>query len=385
MKYLKSAILEINNSKKVAGRTYIKWIIHKIHNDTSEYNKNGITWIDKYVQQNIESAKGMPLAVEFLDWEKSEPHGHGETDIKDGEPIFENSIVVGVTENAYIDSVELNGEQIRALIGEGYIYSQRYPEFVKWLKSKMYDGDFPETSVEICKTEGNEFIVYENGWKEKGRVPMVYDYSGDAILGIEPSDDTAVLLELNNKIQSKEEKDMKDQIVELNNKIETKIEKINELNNLVKDKDGEIAELNSKVTEKDTKIEEVTSELNSTKESLSAKEEEVVTLTSEINELREFKKATENKELVAELNSKLGDYTAEEKEIAKAKIEAFPTSPTADGISEIVNEINSHITRTLIANRKKQAEVELNNSTPEDIYGDVVVETNNEITEEDIY
>ena len=383
---MKSAILEINSKKRVAGRLYIKWVIHKIHQDTSEFNKNGISWLEKYVQQNIESASGMPLAVEFLDWEKSEPFGHGETNIKDGEPLFENSTVVGVTENAYIDFVEVNGEQIKALIGEGYIYSQRYPEFVKWLKSKMYDRDFPETSVEICKTEGNDFIIYENGWKEKGRVPMVYDYSGDAILGIEPSDDSAVLLELNNKIISKEEKDMPDQIVELNNKLEEKTDKINELNNLVKDKVGEIAELNSKVTEKETKIEEVTSELNSTKESLSAKEEEVNTLTSEVNELREFKKKAEEKELVAELNSKLSDYTAEEKEIAKAKIEAFPTSPSADEITSIVNEINAHITKTIIENRKKQSEVELNNSTTEDIYGDVVVEVNNDLTnEEDIY
>ena len=201
---MKSAILEINNSKKVNGRTYLKWVVLEIHENNTLFNKNGITWLEKYIKANLESIQGMPLCVEFIDYENSEPFGHGLTEIKDGTPLFENSAVVGVTTNGYIDSIEVNGQQKRVLIGEGYIYNQRYPKFVQWLKSKMFDGDFPETSVEISAVEGKTNIEYEGGYKEEGRVPMIFDFTGDAILGVDPADDSAVLLELNSK--NKEDK-----------------------------------------------------------------------------------------------------------------------------------------------------------------------------------
>lgn len=136
---MKSSILELNQNKKISGRTYVKWVVHEIHSDTSQFNKNGITWKESFVQSNIESVKGMPLCVEFMGWEKDEPFGHGMTEVKDGVPLFENSVVVGVTENGYIETIEINGESKRVLVGEGYIYNQRYPKFVQWLKSKMFE------------------------------------------------------------------------------------------------------------------------------------------------------------------------------------------------------------------------------------------------------
>lgn len=379
---MKSSILELNQSKKINGRTYVKWIIHEIYKDESQYNKNGISWLESYVNANIESAKGMPLCVEFLsDWEKDEPFGHGMTDIKDGVPLFENSVVVGVTENAYIDTVEISGENKRVLIGEGYIYNQRYPKFVQWLKSKMFDGDFPETSVEICAKEGNDLIIYLDGWKETGRVPKIFDYSGDAILGIEPADDAAVFLELNNNV--KEDEKMKETVVELNNKIDDQRTEINNLKDEVKEKDTSITELNGKLETKQTELNSTVDELKEVNQKLTDKEKEVGELNekqkeleTELNQLREFKQKIEDQKLVGELNQKLNAYSTDEKEVAKEKIETFNKEPKAELIQEIISEINSAIAQKIVSERTKNVKSETN-SKVDDIYSDVY-EMNNE-------
>lgn len=385
---MKSAIIEVNKSKKVSGRTYLKWVIHEIHSGTSDFNKNGITWKEQYVNANIESVKGMPLCVEFLnDWDKDEPFGHGMTQIKDGMPLFENSVVVGVTENAYIDTVEINGDSRRVLIGEGYIYNQRYPKFVQWLKSKMFDGDFPETSVEICATEENELIIYEDGWKETGRVPKVFDYSGDAILGIEPADDSAVFLELNSKF--KEDDKMKETVVELNNKIDEQRSEINNLQNDIKSKDEKITELNQKVDAKETELNSTIQELKEINTKLTDKEREVEELNSkkteletELNELREFKQKIESQKLVGELNSKLANYSDEEKEVVKEKIELFNKEPKNELIKEIISEINSSIAQKIVEGRSKKSET---NNKLDDIYSDVYELNNEEVTIDELY
>lgn len=401
---MKGSVLEINQSKKYAGRTYIKWVAHEIYDSEMNYNKNGISWKESYVLNNLESIKGMPIAAEFLDsYEKDEPYGHGLTDIKDGQPLFEDSVVVGATEDAYIDTIEINGEQKKVLICQGYLYNQRYPKFVQWLKSKMYDGNVPDTSIEVSAKEGNDFIIYESGYKEKGRVPMEYDYSGSALLGIEPADNSAVLLELNNK-KYKEENSMSEKdtkvISELNEKLEARINEINSLKNQVKDltsaKESEVAELNQQLEAKTNELNEVieakTTELNSAieelkevKGKLEASESQAKEMETELNELREFKKEATDKELVAELNSKLGKYTDEEKEVAKEKIEACQKEPSSELIKEIVSEINSSIAQKIVEERSKQTKVVENNSA-DDIYSDVIeVNSSEEVSVEDLY
>jgi hypothetical protein len=388
---LKSSILELNQNKKISGRTYVKWVVLEIHNDISQYNKNGITWKEQFVQNNLESIVGMPLCVEFLsDWEKDEPYGHGMTDIKDGVPLFENSVVVGVTENGYIDNININGESKRVLIAEGYIYNQRYPKLVQWLKSKMFDGDFPETSVEICAKEENDLIIYEDGWKETGRVPMVFDFSGDAILGIEPADDSAVFLELNNN--TKEDDTMKETVVELNNKIDEQRSEINNLKDEVKAKETAITELNGKVETKQTEINSTVEELKEVNQKLSNKEKEVSELNEkqkeveiELNQLREFKQKIEDQKLVGELNQKLVTYSEEEKAVAKEKIETFNKEPKTELMNEIISEINSAIAQKIVEERTKNAKSE-KNSKVDDIYSDVY-EVNNDAptTIEELY
>lgn len=381
-------ILEVSKLNKVTGRTYIKVVIHEIHNSTEEYNKNGISWKEEYVLNNIESAKTMPICAEFLDdYDKEEPFGHGESGIKDGQPVFEYSVVVGAFENAYIDDIEVNGKTIRALIGEGYIYEQRYPNFVKWLKAKMYDGDLPESSVEICAKEGYENIIYEDGWKEKGRVPKIYDYTGHAILGIEPADDSAVVLELNKNNKNKEVKgNMPDNktIIELNEKLETKTNEINQLKNDIKEKDVKITELNSIVEERESKINELNEKITTVEEQLKAKEGELETLKSEFNELKEYKEKVKKEKLINELNSKLEKFNDDEKSCVKEKVEKFNVEPSKELLDEIINEINAEIAKKVLEQRQKQVSAE-QNSKIEDIYGDIYETNSQEITEDDIY
>ncbi|MET3505602.1 hypothetical protein [Halalkalibacter oceani] len=402
---MKGRILELNQSKKFAGRTYVKWVVLEIHNDPTKYNKNGISWKEEYIEKNLESAFSMPLAVEFLDYyKKDEPFGHGMSEIKDGTPLFEDSVAVGTTTNAYIDTVEINAEQKRVMVAEGYLYDQRYPKFVQWLKSKMFDGEMPETSVEICKKEENENIIYESGWKEEGRIPMDFDFSGVAILGIEPSDDTAILLELNNKINKEDIKNMPENqntqlVSELNEKLETKVNEISELKSQLKDltssKDSEINEINQKLekatSEFNEKIQEKTTELNSTIEELKEvnskleeKEKTIEVMEKEVSELRSFKEESTKKELQSELNSKLSTYTDSEKEIAKELIDKCEKEPTNELITQIVNEINSNIAKKIIEQRSKSTTHETN--SVDDIYSDVIEVNNNETPDiEDLY
>ncbi|KIN51931.1 hypothetical protein [Bacillus subtilis] len=367
---MRSAILEINNQRKVSGRTFVKWVVLEIHENNAQYNKNGITWIEKHVNANLNSIKDMPLCVEFIDCENSEPFGHGMTEIKDGTPLFENSTVVGVTTNGYIDTIEVNGQQKRVLIGEGFIYNQRYPKFVQWLKSKMFDGEFPETSVEISAVEGSSSIEYDGGYKEKGRIPMRFDFTGDAILGIDPADDAAVLLELNNN--HKEEQSMAktqdEALVELNNKlnIENKAleTKVAELNEALKKKDEELNAAVKAAKDEKAKVEEKEKEIKKAKE-------EKEKADAELNSLKDFKQNAENEKLKSELNQDLNKYTEKEKLVAKEKIELFSKSPSLELKAQILSEINSSIAQSFIAQRQKNQSTETNSTNDKDIFSEI--------------
>ncbi|MGY3839470.1 hypothetical protein ACWNPK_20410 [Bacillus atrophaeus] len=370
---MKSTILEINNQKKTSGRTYIKWVVLEIHENNTRFNKNGITWLEKYINANLESIKLMPLCVEFLDDENSEPFGHGLTEVKDGTPLFENSAVVGTTTNAYIGTIDVNGEQKRVLIAEGFLYNQRYPKFVQWLKSKMFDGDFPETSVEISAVEGSDVIEYEGGWKEQGRIPMKFDFTGDAILGIDPADDAAILLELNSnkKEDNLMPKSQEEVVLELNNKLDNKNKEIGELNQkvekLTEDLKQKTEELNAAV--KAVKDEKAKAEAKE-KEAQKAKDEKTKA-DEELNSLKEYKNKAETEKMQGELNQALKEYSPEEKDVAKEKIEMFSKSPSVELKNEIISEINSAIAQSFIAERRKKQASETNSNSDFDIYSEI--------------
>jgi hypothetical protein len=218
---MNNSIIEINKKKAKAGRTPVKLVLHKLHKDESEYNKNGITWIREYCENNIDSIKGMQLVTQFLDDKHEVPFGdHGNMQvIEENKVIFEDSLVVGSFTKGYVaENLEINGEIMDAVVGEGYLYNQRFPKLVEYLQEEYNNGHPIEGSVEICADEskGNTKIIYKDGWKEKGRIPTDFQYSGHAlVIGTNPADDNALLLELNS-YRKKEGGNLKGNVIELN-------------------------------------------------------------------------------------------------------------------------------------------------------------------------
>ena len=205
---------EISSESKIAGRRPIKVILHEIFPDDSTWQENGISWIEKYVQANLHSVVGMSITVEFLTDDRDIPYGHGMTEIRvqDNLPLFEDATMVGHFDRAYIDDVEIDGVTKRVLIAEGTLDEMRYPKFVAWLREHMAESTI-KGSVEIVgKAEHDGHIIYSGGWKEQGRIPQIYDYSGYAILSVKPADEAAIVMELNNKKQQKEESTMDEKL-----------------------------------------------------------------------------------------------------------------------------------------------------------------------------
>lgn len=380
---MKNRIIELSQRKDRNGRRKVKIVLHEIYKDTTEYNSNGITWLEKYTKDNLSSAEGMPLVCQFIDDEKDVPLGHGAVEEKDGQVIFEDSIVVGIVNKAYVSTVKVNGEMIKAAIAEGYLFQNRYPKLVDWISEKIKNGENVESSVEIIGLESNDNkIIYEDGYKERGRVPMIYQYTGHAILSIPPSDDKAIILELNNK-QSKEDQLMEKTVVELNEKIDAQrveIEQLKEdkkqLSSDLKEKQKELNSTVEQMKDDAKKIEDKEAELEKAKQ-------EKCEMEKELNELREFKQAIDNQKLVKELNSKLANYSDEEKEVCKDKIETFSKEPKQELMNEIISEINSSIAQKIVSERAKSVET---NSKLDDIYSDMI-ETNsdNDVTIDDLY
>ena len=174
--------------------------MHEIYPDRTHWNRNGITYLEQYTRDNADSVKGMPLCAEFLDDDKDVPYGHGLTGHIKNMPVFEDSVQVGSFEDWSIEDIEIDGETHRCLCATGYINEGRYPKFVKWIEDQLANGKKLRGSVEFVGTKDNDGeIIYDGGWKEQGRVPMIYDYSGYCILSIKPSDPSAILIELNQK------------------------------------------------------------------------------------------------------------------------------------------------------------------------------------------
>jgi len=236
----KNSVIEISKKTSKAGRTPCKFVLHEIYDSDKKYNSNGISWKKEYVEENIDSVKTMPIVAQFLDDDNSIPFGaHGELNAKDGKITFQDSLVVGAFEDAFIDeNIEVNGKIITGLVAKGYIFDQRFPELVTYLQEQYDNGEPVESSVEICadKSKGNTKIIYDGGWKEYGRIPQTYQYSGHAlVIGVEPSDKSALMLELNTKLNTKVTTGKEDYILSEKNNNETILNnsiiiEINEMN-----------------------------------------------------------------------------------------------------------------------------------------------------------
>lgn len=369
-------VLEISEKVNGNGRVPAKIIFHKIHEDSEETNSNGLHWKEEYVRNNMASAVGMPICAEFSSDDKTTPIGHGMTGGElnpDGsiEPLFKNSEVVGVCENAYIDTVkDKNGNDIKALIGDCSFFNQRYPDFVKWIRAN-YVLDKVETSIEIMGLKDNaNTIIYEEGEDitDDFRTPMIYGYSADCILGITPSDENSIIVEISQKKKNKEEnkkmefnmdeikKTIQDVITEMNNKSETYETKISELNEAITAKDFEIKEKDEKIVELNASVEKIQAALNKLKE-----DQQTYWAEREIleNELAKAKVA----EKIGELNSSLSEFNDEEKSVAKEDIEKLTSEINAatkkedlKNVTSEINSIKSKICMNIVAQQKKAEE-----------------------------
>ena len=361
-------IFELSNERQITGRRKIKVVLHEIFSNHDEWQENGISWDETYTQQTIDSVSNMSLCVEFISEDRTLPYGHGLTEIADM-PYMEAATVVGHFERGYIDDIEIDGVTKRVLVADGYVDEMRYPKFVAWLKDRLEHGTV-KGSVEIVgRPENENRIIYDGGYKEKGRIPQIYDYSGYAILGIRPADDTAIVMELNNKSQEHKEETgmdekMMSQAVELIKSSVTQT--INELNNKSGEYEKKIAELNDAVAAKDAEIAELNEKLNTANASVAEKDQAIESQTNELNSLKEANAALEKEKKIAELNSALAEFSQEEQDLAKAEIEAFK----ADPMSVEINSITSKICVEMVRKNKETRTVELNNSAP-DIFGGV--------------
>lgn len=369
---IQERFLEISQATNPNGRRKVKLALHEIYPDRTQWNRNGITYLEQYTRDNADSVKGMPLCAEFLDDDKDIPYGHGLTGHIKSMPVFENSVQVGVCEDWSIEDIEIEGEAHRCLCATGYINEGRYPKFVKWIEDQVANGETLRGSVEFVGTKDNDGeIIYDGGWKEEGRVPMIYDYSGYCILSVKPSDPSAILIELNqfrNNLEDVEmNEEMKNAFSDLKSEVisafkETRKAEMNEeissLESKVTELNEKIAELNTQIEEKDKEIEELNRKCNESNAEAAKKDEEVNSKVEELNstiaekdaELNKMKKANR----VAELNQALSSFTDEEKNYAKEEIDAFNADPFSVEINQITTKIESTSYRKIREDQKNK-------------------------------
>ncbi len=335
-------LFEVAEKNVITGRRPIKMVLHEVHPDPDHFQGNGISWNETFTRNNLPSVIGMSIVAEFINEERDAPYGHGLTDIKDNMPLFEDATMVGHFDKAYIDDIVIDGENKRVLIGEGTLDEMRYPKFVEWLRQHMQESCV-KGSVEIVgKPENDKHIIYSDGWKEKGRVPMFYDYSGYAILGVAPADEAAIVMELNQQTGRKEEdEDMNEEILneikagveqlttELNSKCDALKTENDQLKQDVSERDAKIAELNAKITQYETDI-----------------AEKDAALTSAQNDLAEANSAVaemQKAQAIQQLDDALAKYTDEQKGVATTEINAYRENPDTATIDAIVGKICTEI------------------------------------------
>ena len=356
---------ELSAKKKKNGRRPFKAVLHEVFPDEviennvgKQSNENGICWIEQYCKNNLESINGMSITAQFINDEETELLGHGEYEVEDGIPVFKDATIIGNAERGYIDTVEINGVEKRVVVAEGTIDQMRHNEFVKWLEGTILEGSPPKGSVEIVRTEQNNKIKYLNDKFEQGRIPTVFEYSGYALLGIRPADQSAVLLEFNNNKES-EEKEQMDELKTLLVELTAKIDKTADQEKVIEQNASTVAELSASVDQLKAALETVEAERNA----LDVKYQE---LWAEADGLRLLIAAEKAKARVGELNAALADFTDEQKAVVKDDIAAFEADPMSTEINSIVAKILVEIGKKAIEDGKIAEQNAAKNKTPED-------------------
>lgn len=395
---IKNNILEVSKRASKGGRVPIKIALLKIHEEATETNKNGLHWDETFVINAMESAIMMPICAEFADETKSVPLGHGLTEtVTDengvNEPIFGNSETVGVIESVAIETITNDESEMKVLVGNGFLYNQRYPLFVKWVRQN-YATSSVDTSIEIMglPENHNKIIYLEEEPTDEFRTPKDFLFSGTAILSLSPADDNAIVLEVAQKNNKEDKKIMEfdmnevkaviqSTITELNSKETEFNNKVAELNQSIAEKDATISEQNEKIVELNATIEQVQKALKDLEAERETYWAEREALQKELGELKA-------KARIGELNSAIEGFSEDEKKFAESEINAFNENPMDGNVDAIVNKIFAGIGQ---ASKKatEEARVAEQNSTKdatvEDIFSEMCTETHVEDEDLDIF
>lgn len=374
-------ILEISNSRTKSGRRKIEIVLHTIPTDEQETNRNGIHWSKEYVLNNIDSIKGIPICAEFLSDDRDIPLGHGYTSTEkiDGKatPLFENSDVVGTMESATIKEIQVNNNTITALVGTGYLYEQRYPKLIKWIKENLALSKV-DTSIEICGLEENDNkIIYDGNATDEYRIPKIYDYTGVAILSVMPADENAIVLEC-----ATAKENIKEEKIEMDEK-ELKqiiVDTITETNSIKAESDEKITELTSQIIEKDEKINELESKISEMETASSDAQAKVADLEKTISELNEKIDKFNIEKKMSELDGVLSKYTDDEVKYAEAEINSYKEDP----LNGNVETIKSKICVSIVENQREIDRLSEQNSANENDVVDIFSEINSETSADDL-
>ena len=362
----------------------------------TKYNKNGITFLEEYASQALDSIKDMSVRVEFIDEDRTMILGHGETGINDGLPLFNNATTVGHFTEGYIADVELNGETKRCVCGKGYLDEMAYQPFIQSLEEQLNNGNSVDGSIEIYRTQNNEAIVYKDGWHDKGRIPTEYIHSGWDMV-INPADASSTLLELNNSKTKKEDKTLDEK--ELKELIQSTISETNSKNDELT---AQITELNSQLAEKENTISELNASIEQLQGALDKLKADHETYWAERELLEKELVKAKVAEKIGELDSAMSEFNEEEKAVAsddiaklKENINSCEKTEELNNVSAEINSIKSKICMDIVAKQKKaenEAKIaeqnsvkEQNETKTEDIFSEMCTETHVEGEDLDIF
>ncbi len=390
---------ELSNRNTKNGRRKFKIVLCEVFPESTiddekqvgtKFNRNGISWIDTYVRKQLDTIPGMFLRAEFLDDDRTELCGHGETGIIDGMPTFENAVSIGIFNKGYIQSVESEDGERLYCIGEGEIDALCYSNFVKKLAQDISNDSPPCGSVEILKTDGNDGIVYKYGYVDEGRIPTEFQFSGYALLGVQPADDAACIVELNKNDREENgtmnENEVRALVSQTVNEMSTHI---NEINKCKEDCSAKVDEANAKVdavtaekNEAEGNAAKCAEALEACQKELSEAYKKIDDLYAEMKVLREELAKAQARERIGELNEQIAGFSDEEKGYAQAEIDSFRNDPINSEINAVVNKIWEGIGKKSKADAEAAATVIAEQNAAkdvEDIFGEVgATGTNNE-------
>lgn len=390
---------EVSSRKSKNGRRKFKIILHEIYPDScintvsqmgEIYNENGVTWIREYCEKALPTVKDMSLRVEFeSEFDRVDILGHGETGMKNGLPLFEDASVVGHFTNAYIDEItdDADGEVKTVLIGEGYLDEMCYPGLVAKLIEDTENGNAPYGSVEIIKTGDNDAIIYKYGYKERGRIPVEFEYSGYALLGVRPADKTAKLLEINEFLKEGNQMDeaqVKTLVKEVINEV---LASAHEIETIKEECEAKVAAAGEAVAEKDKQLEELNTQLDSVKSELEESKASVEELKAanenmqtDYDALKETMTEVEKEKKIGELEKAIGGFSDDEKAYAQNDIDDFLEHPLDSEIISIIGKIYEGIGKKAKEVAEKTAEQNAAQSQVEDIFSEIAETSEEEDT-----